>query len=496
MPNYDIKTSLRLSQGIAFGIALALGISAIAFSEPSNTPPVCPSGTPGCDAPLNVSGTAQTKAGDLTVNKIYATNISVAPGISEYNVTNVNGVIGYNDLFLRGNSWETAPVYIAGSDIHFYTNGTEKLTILNNGNVGIGTTNPGAKLDVNGTIRTGFGAEAGQLFIRRAPGQGVPLMQWEGETGNVLGLITVTGDVGIGTTNPGERLDVAGRVKGTELCIGGDCRSAWPAGAGSTPDLQAVLTAGNNPTSHIESQGQINTTSYIHAGYNNIQGDTGYYTRMGEIYGWRGLYTGARGMMLRTESSYPIRFDIGGFMAQYENAGNFIVYNPEGTGGQTRLGAAWGKKGIFTDSTLYLNSQGAVVINDDNQENWVFDGPILTGRAKQVLDVNDSYLRLNQGGNFSSGVYTSGRFRADGDIFQGGESDGNRMCRKDGTNCLPWTFGGMYVQRKNGFCVGANPLTGGCTCPSGFTAADYYRDTYTCDTFGVGGCEHNYFCYR
>ncbi len=42
--------------------------------------------------------------------------------------------------------------------------------------------------------------------------------------------ITSAGNVGINTTTPTEKLDVNGRVKGTELCIGADCRNAWPAG--------------------------------------------------------------------------------------------------------------------------------------------------------------------------------------------------------------------------------------------------------------------------
>lgn len=42
------------------------------------------------------------------------------------------------------------------------------------------------------------------------------------------------GDLGIGTVSPTERVDVVGFVKGrTGLCIGNDCRTAWPAGGGS-----------------------------------------------------------------------------------------------------------------------------------------------------------------------------------------------------------------------------------------------------------------------
>jgi len=45
--------------------------------------------------------------------------------------------------------------------------------------------------------------------------------------------ILKNGNVGIGLNNPSEKLDVNGKVKGSEICIGADCRSAWPSAGGS-----------------------------------------------------------------------------------------------------------------------------------------------------------------------------------------------------------------------------------------------------------------------
>jgi hypothetical protein len=50
------------------------------------------------------------------------------------------------------------------------------------------------------------------------------------------------GNVGIGTTNPSQKLDVDGYVKGTGLCIGNDCRTSWP----SRGTYQAFSAAGSN----------------------------------------------------------------------------------------------------------------------------------------------------------------------------------------------------------------------------------------------------------
>jgi len=45
------------------------------------------------------------------------------------------------------------------------------------------------------------------------------------------GLLVSNGNVGIGTTEPTQKLDVTGYVKGrTGLCIGNDCRTSWPSG--------------------------------------------------------------------------------------------------------------------------------------------------------------------------------------------------------------------------------------------------------------------------
>ena len=41
------------------------------------------------------------------------------------------------------------------------------------------------------------------------------------------------GNVGIGTPNPTEKLEVVGNVKATGLCIGTDCKTAWPTASGT-----------------------------------------------------------------------------------------------------------------------------------------------------------------------------------------------------------------------------------------------------------------------
>ena len=107
-------------------------------------------------------------------------------------------------------------------------------------NVGIGTTGPGAKLDVLGSIGVssseGLGATlsidnasavsplnlrgiyitpaAGSRGVHFKASTGTSDFSFQNDSGNVLlGIIESSGNVGIGTTGPGEKLDVAGSIK-------------------------------------------------------------------------------------------------------------------------------------------------------------------------------------------------------------------------------------------------------------------------------------------
>ena len=131
--------------------------------------------------------------------------------------------------------------------IHDASVGEDRVTIDTDGNVGIGTTTPTQKLQVAGTTQTDK---------LRLSDTGNNNIYWDlqEESNNDLTFkymnekvrITAMGNVGIGTT-PTEKLEVAGKIKGTELCIGTDCRDAWPVAGTTTSTTGATVSESGTP---------------------------------------------------------------------------------------------------------------------------------------------------------------------------------------------------------------------------------------------------------
>lgn len=115
--------------------------------------------------------------------------------------------------------------------VELFTGGASRLLVDENGNVGIGTTDPADKLEVAGAIRFGSGSfvsgqaraytasdngliisgEAGSTYdFLLAESGGQQLIANPAGTNNVILSPTGTGNVGIGTTDPSEKLEVYG----------------------------------------------------------------------------------------------------------------------------------------------------------------------------------------------------------------------------------------------------------------------------------------------
>jgi hypothetical protein len=118
--------------------------------------------------------------------------------------------------------------------------GTAKVTMLNDGSVGIGTTTPAYELDVAGDLKTSGAVLVGANRLELDPGfvrgnlrfQANQLVLYGGTSGIALHnaslnpVVTMldNGNLGIGTTTPSYKLEVAGDLKATGAVLVGDHR--------------------------------------------------------------------------------------------------------------------------------------------------------------------------------------------------------------------------------------------------------------------------------
>src|SRR5713101_1630293 len=186
----------------------------------------------------------------------------------------------------------------------------ERMRIDANGNVGIGTTSPGAKLDVSGSTflqyvtlsdATSYGAisfretggsskghigmtgsGSGSTYIGGANafqiwnGQNTPMVF--GTNGTERARIDASGNVGIGTTTPGYKLDVAGRIRssadGFMFPDGTVQLTASPGGTITGVTAGAGLTGGGTSGSVTLTNDDRGSSQFIFKNVANAAGTT------------------------------------------------------------------------------------------------------------------------------------------------------------------------------------------------------------------------------
>ena len=146
----------------------------------------------------------------------------------------VNGNIESYDTFIlnygsNGNKWQQLFDGANSWNLRYYNGSSwsgSAITVNTSNNVGIGTTSPAYTLDVNGSAGI-----YGDLNFTKADGVGINakesliitidsdnndtgrVFQIKEGSGNTLMVVQEAGNVGIGTTSPGAKLDVAGDVR-------------------------------------------------------------------------------------------------------------------------------------------------------------------------------------------------------------------------------------------------------------------------------------------
>jgi len=98
---------------------------------------------------INTSAGAQTKQGNLNIMGNVGIGTTDPQG---YKLYVAGDILSSTGKFYNVDKDDYIEIRASDESIRFFTQEAEKLTILNSGNVGIGTTSPGEKLDVNGNI--------------------------------------------------------------------------------------------------------------------------------------------------------------------------------------------------------------------------------------------------------------------------------------------------------------------------------------------------------
>ncbi|MGB1318387.1 MAG: hypothetical protein ACPG5W_09280, partial [Flavobacteriales bacterium] len=281
------------------------------------------------------------------------------------------------------------------------------LTIQTNGNVGVGTTAPSQKLQVNVDnnglnipllLRNEDGTEGGNMigmgFINEVNGdwaKAAIVHERQGGFGigdlhflldNAANNSAVTmadakmtilrgGNVGVGTTSPNQKLEVAGTARLTSLGGAGD-KLVYTNNSG---DLLRS-TSGINPNSLIDGTGASGRVTYW--------SDANSITSSGEF-----LYNGE----------------------------NLSVLNPETSTAEVRLGAAWGRPGVYSSQELQLFSdETGIVFGDSNTERMRMTA---AGRLGIGHNAPDAPLTIGDGTTSAAYVHVKRNNNPHINLFEG-----------------------------------------------------------------------------
>ena len=252
-------------------------------------------GTSSPSAKLHISASGTTNDLLVGTNKLFVSSsgnvgIGTTSPVGNVNIIPTNTIAGSNlanaGLLIgspsAGIGIDTNEIYNSGSNliigtigsnsIVFSPNSTPRMYISSDGNVGIGTTTPSHILHISGSS-----AQASLLLVERASSANANIQyknntsaMWAGlaptTTNTYFGVgpnqdlstapfaISSSGNVGIGTTTPGYKLDVVGQTRST---YDGDALILY----GNTRDCRINFDIANFAYATINARNKVDSTS-------------------------------------------------------------------------------------------------------------------------------------------------------------------------------------------------------------------------------------------
>ena len=269
-------------------------------------------------------------------------------------------------------SWDGNKAIIgagAGNDLGLFANGTQKMTILQNGNIGIGIEAPLDKFHVSGDSWMARFTHTDGRYTRLSGNQ-LAAYQPNGTIGKLYlnnqgGDVVTQADVGIGTTAPSAKLDVNGSVK-------------FSAYTGANHDGTATSILG------VDASGNVVKTDADGLGNDGYIAGTGTHTAGGDL--------DMNGKVISSVDKLGIGTDTPGYHLDVNSGQQDIAkFRRSGTSGVDANVIIQGARGGFTTTDIAGLSFNNYDLNEGSGEEYTM-AKIAAGM--QDIAGNTGYLTL------------------------------------------------------------------------------------------------------